>query len=78
MSRRISLIHHDYCPYLEERHGVRVDYAEFSMLGAAAPGYKILGYSCDCSDDCPYPRRDVRGLVLYSTLRRKNHSDLHH
>lgn len=61
MSRRFSLIHHDYCPYLEERHGVRVDYAEFSMLGAAAPGYKILDYSCDCSDDCPYPRRDVRG-----------------
>ena len=68
MSRRISLIHHDYCPYLEERHGVRVEYAEFAMLGAAAPGYKILGYSCDCSDDCPYPLQGEHGACpVFST-----------
>lgn len=58
MSRRISLIHHDYCPYLEEQHGVRVEYAEFSMLGATSPFYKILSYSCDCSDDCPCIQQD--------------------
>lgn len=78
MSRRISLIHHDYCPYLEERHGVRVDYAEFSM---SVPQLLAIRYWA-----IPVTVRMIAlilaemcvDLVLYSTLRRKNHSDLHH
>ena len=70
MSRRISLIHHDYCPYLEERHGVRVDYAEFSMLGSAAP-VTVRMIALILAEMCV-------DLVLYSALHRKNHSDLHH
>lgn len=61
MSRRITCMHYDYCPYLEEQHGIRVEYAEVRVLGAPAPGYKILSYFCNCVEDCPYPRQDKRG-----------------
>ena len=61
MSKHIFVSHGDYCPYLEEHHRIRLEYAEFAVLGNPRKCYKLLGYSCNASDGCPYPYQSPRG-----------------
>lgn len=61
MSKHIFVNHSDYCPYLDEHHNIRVEYVEFTVIGNPGKYYKLLGYSCSHSAECPYPYQGTGG-----------------
>lgn len=60
---RYNLIyrHTDFCPYLGCDHSIKITYAEIPIVGRLSPGYKAMSYSCDLSEECPYPQKDQYG-----------------
>lgn len=61
MARTITYTHSGTCPYVEGIHSIHVNYTEVNMVGRSSPGYKKISYSCELSNECPYPGRDQFG-----------------
>ena len=61
MTKTILTAYCGDCPYLGELHTIRIKYAEVALPKQLKPGYKRLSYSCNMSDDCPYPQNDKYG-----------------
>lgn len=61
MSKIVSKSFSSNCPYLNRVHSIDIDYAKIQVLGQAIPGYKSISYSCDFSEECPYPNQDRFG-----------------
>jgi hypothetical protein len=61
MSKNFDYPHAAYCPYLENKHMIFVNYAEIPIAGKSSPEYKKMGYSCNQSENCPQSFRDEHG-----------------
>lgn len=61
MQRTIYIEFCAECPYVGAPHAIELKYAEIPLLGHVGPDYKIMSYSCDLSDECPYPEKDKYG-----------------
>lgn len=66
MSRQISCQYTDFCPRLNENHTIAVKYTEIPILGSHNPGYKIISYECEYSEDCTYQDKFGRCTVFLS------------
>ena len=62
MSKVIYRSFTDYCPFLQDDNTIEMTFAEINSIGSSQSGYKLTGYSCPHSDDCPYPERSRLGL----------------
>lgn len=61
MSRIISSVYIDNCPYTNSRQRIDLDYYVIPMARSMSPGYKKGNYSCPHYGKCPYPDQDPYG-----------------
>lgn len=50
--RKIRMSYRDYCPELDDIHGIGVDFIEVPIIWANGPGYKKSGMLCDHFREC--------------------------